>query len=259
MKKILLLSVLLAASCSTTVEFEGSTNFFNPPEVAGETAGISAQIEFGNSTKFVLAELEQAAIFSSQINARTDQGMTKDNVITAQASLGLGEQFEVYYRALADSSDPIGFKYQFWGTGQNKKEEGFKAMLFAGFGPEKEDKEKLTASNGSGTTRDYDSLIELSMYEIGISLGHRFNPKFLAYILPYYREFDSHTVLSSTTYPTIEFDKKAIVRGANLGFKLDPVERLFVIIETGYAHSQYSSSHQRDDYSLGGSVGITSF
>lgn len=259
MRNISILLALLATACSTTVEYQGSTNFYNAPEVIGRTGGVSAQVEYGNSTKFVLAELEQAAIFSSQINARTDQGMSKDNVFTGQAAIGLGEKFEAYYRALADSTDPVGFKFQFYGSSFDKKEEGFKALLFAGYGPESEDKEKMTASNGSGGSRDYDSEINLSLFEAGVSFGYRFNEQFIAYILPYYREFKSHSVLTSSSYPRIEFDKLSLIRGVNVGVKIDAVEKVYVMFESGYAHSQYSSNSRRDDYSLGGAFGITPF
>lgn len=260
MRKIIVLGCLcLISSCSTTIDYQGSTNLYTTPEVAGETMGITGQLEFGNSTKFALATLEQAAIFSSQINVNANSGMSKDNVLSAQAALGLGEKFEVYYRALADSPDLIGGKFQIIGDGSIKKTDQFKLLVFGGYGPGMEDDEKFTATNGSGGTREYDSKLDVSMTEIGLSLGQRFKKNFIAYLTPFYREFKAEATLTSSSYPTVLINKRSIIRGCNLGIRFETDTKFFINLEGGYAHSQYSSTVRRDDYSLGGAAGITSF
>jgi len=260
MRKVIFFSTFcFISSCSTTIDYQGSTNTYTSPEVAGETMGISGQLEFGNSTKFSLATLEQSNIFSSNINVDLSSGMAKDNVLSAQAALGLGKKFELYYRALADSPDLLGGKFQVLGEGAIKKADGFKLLVFGGYGPGMDDDEKFTATNGSGGSREYDSKLNVSMYEFGISLGQRFKKMYIVYLTPFYREFKADATLTSTSYPTVQINKKSIVKGCNVGVRLETDTKFFINLEAGYAHSQYSSTIQRDDYTLGGAAGITSF
>lgn len=258
MNYIVFLSLLFLTACSTTVDFHGSTNVFTGPEVIGKTLGFDGQLGLGNSTKFVLASLEQKAIFSSQIIANTDSGMNKDNNLNSHLGLGLGESFELYYRLLGDSPDPFGIKWQIIGSGINKKTEGFKFLIFGGVSGEFKDTGTLTASNGRGAKRSYDSSLKVSMTEFGSSLGYRVGPRGVFYITPFYRQYRAEANLTSASYPQILIDKNALVRGIALGAMIYFHSMIVMNLETGYAHSQYSSS-SLDDYTLGGSLGFNIF
>lgn len=255
----LLAVLLLLSGCSTTIDFHGSTNVFTGPEVIGKTFGFTGQLGFGNSTKFKLASLEQKAIFSSQAVANTDSGMIKDNNFNSHLGMGLGERFEVYYRMMGDSPDPFGVKWQIIGDGVNKKSDGLKFLIFAGIASTYNDKGSLTASNGSGTTRTYTTDLDVSMSEFGASVGYRPGPMFLFYTTPFYRQYGAEARLTSTSNPNLTIDKNAIVRGIAVGTMLNFSPKSVINIESGYAHSQYSSGAQRDDYLLGASLGLNLF
>lgn len=257
MKITVLFALLFLTACTTTVDFHGSTNIFTGPEVVGKTFGLDGQLGFGNSTKFVLGTLEQKAIFSSQISTNTDSGMTKDNNFNSQLGMGLGESFELYYRLMGDSPDPFGVKWQIIGSGVNKKTAGVKFLIFGGLSGQYKDKDTLKASNGSGTTRNYDSDLKVSMKEFGASLGYRVSPKGMFYTTPFYRQYRAKANLTSTSYPQLLIDKNALVRGVALGVMIN-FDALILNLETGYARSQYSDSHL-ENYSLGGNIGFYIF
>ena len=257
MNYIILISLFFLTACSTTVDFHGSTNIFTGPEVIGKTFGLDGQLGLGNSTKFILATLEQKSIFSSQITTNTDAGMHKDNNINSHFGLGLSESFELYYRMMGDSPDPVGLKWQILGSGVNKKAAGIKFLVFGGVSGSYTDNNKLTAANGSGASRTYSSNLKVSMTEFGASLGYRVNPNGLFYITPFYRQYGAKDNLTSTSYSDVIINKNALVRGIALGTIIN-FGALIVNLETGYAHSQYSST-RLDNYSLGGSLGFNVF
>ena len=256
-RQVLLL--LLLSSCTTTVDFHGSTNIFTGPEVIGTAFGIDGQVGLGNSTKFTLGTLEQKAIFSSQITTDTHAGINKDNNINSHLGLGLSESFEVYYRMMGDSPDPFGLKWQIIGDGVNKKTAGVKFLVFGGIARTYEDQSSLTAENGSGTKKTYDSDLKVSMTEFGASLGYRPGPKGLFYLTPFYRHFQAKANLTSTSYPTVAIDKEALVRGIALGAIVNFNPSTVLNIESGFTHSQYASSSQIDNYILGVSIGLNVF
>jgi hypothetical protein len=112
MKKIISILAIstFLVSCSTTLDFHIPTQSYMTPEVVGKTLGFRAQGTYSNSVKYRLAKLEQAAIFSSQINVSTDEGSSKDNVVNATLGLGLGNSVELYYRSYSDSPSLFGVK-----------------------------------------------------------------------------------------------------------------------------------------------------
>jgi hypothetical protein len=253
---LLFFILIFISGCSTTVDFHGSTNTFTSPEVVGKTLGLSGQFGFSSSNKFVLSTLEQASIFSSQIVVNNNAGLVKDNNIQTQIGLGLLDNYEFYYRAMGDSPDPIGFKWQIIGDGYEKKSNGYKLLIFAGAAPSYNDKGSLIATNGSGTTRSYNTDLKVSMVEVGSSFGYRMNAHSIVYMTPYYRKYKADAVLTSTTNPTYNINKEPIVRGVNVGASFNTDSNLVLMIEGGYSHSQYSSSQEVDDLAIGGSLGF---
>ena len=254
-----ILLFFILTGCSSTVDFHGSTNVFTGPEVVGKTFGVNAQVGVGNSSKFVLSTLEQKAILSSQIIVNNNSGIIKDNNLNSHIGLGIAESFELYYRMLGDSPDPFGLKWQLVGGGANKKEAGIKALVFAGIAPTYRNDNQLGAINGNGTTRSYQSTLKVGMTEFGASIGYRLSPLIVVYTTPFYRHYNADAVLTSTSYPTVLIDKNAIVRGVALGVIINFLPATVFNLESGYAHSQYSSSVERDDYSLGVSLGFNIF
>jgi hypothetical protein len=206
-----------------------------------------------------LATLENKAIFSSQINVSTESGMVKDNNFNSQVGMGIAESFELYWRPMGDSPNPIGLKWQIFGSPSIKKEVGVKILVFGGQALESgEDNDSITATNGQGVSKTYNSNLKVSMREFGASIGYRLNPNLLFYLTPFYRQYKAKADLTSPTYPTVNINKNAIVRGAAVGSTLT-INIMFITAEAGYAHSQYSSIDQRDDYTLGGSFGFNFF
>lgn len=251
------LTLFFILSCSTTVDFHGSTNTFTTPEVVGKNFGLRGGIGLSNSTKFELGKLEQAAIFSSQVRVDSEAAMIKDNHLTTQIGLGLFENIEVYYRAFGDAPDPIGVKWQVLGSGFLKKEDGLKLLVFVGASPKYSEAGSLTASNGSGTTRTYNTSLDVTMMEAGLSVGYRANKNVVYYLAPFYRSFDAKGSLTNNSYATVDISKEPLIRGVNLGISLNSDSNFFLTLESGYAHSQYTNSIEKDDYSLGGILGFT--
>jgi hypothetical protein len=249
--------VSLLSACSTTLDFHGQTTNYLTPEAPGKTLGISAQLEYGNSSKFILGTLEQSNIFSSQINVNTDQALAKDQVLSGQIGVGILENFEVYIRSVSDAPDLIMLKAQLWGDPALTASEGLKIAIAAGVGSG-EDKDTISASNGSGTTRTYQSDMENEVREVGASLGWRFNKTVLVFLSPFYRNYDVSAVLTSDTFPRTEIKGKGIVRGSSLGAQFNS-ESAYLIVQAGYAHSKWSTEYRRDDLTLGGAIGIHSW
>jgi hypothetical protein len=223
--------------------------------VVGKTLGVKAQGTFSNSTKYRLARLEQAAIFSSQVNVSTEEGTTKDNVLNGSLGLGLGNAVEATYRAYTDSPDLIGAKVQILGRDGFKKKEGLKLSLFGGYGAGEVDNKTLSASNGSGTTRNYNSVLDIKAYELGTSFGYRVNEALLPYLSYTYRSYDSTGTLSSSGLANQIIDGRAKVQSAQFGLLLSK-NSFFLQLEGGYAKSSWRNADERSDYTLGLSIGL---
>lgn len=254
---ILLLPILLlgVSSCSSTLDFHVPTQNFQTPEVVGDTVGFRGQMTYTNSTKFLLAKLEQSTIFSSQIDVSTEEGTIKDNVLNFTAGLGLGNAVEVTYRAYSDSPDLLGLKVQILGRDGGKREEGVKLSVFGGYGAAEVDNSNLTASNLNGGTRSYNSTLDVKSYEIGTVVGYRFTSWFLTYLGLNYRGSEAEGNLTSDSYPNQVLRNDAIIRSAQLGFQLNSGEK-YVLLEGGFATSIWKGLASRDDYTLGLSVGF---
>lgn len=256
MRVILILGLLcFFASCSSTLDFHVPTQSFSSPEVVGKTLAVKTQASFSNSTKYRLARLEQAAIFSSQVNVSTEEGTTKDNVFNATLGLGLGNAVEATYRAYTDSPDLLGAKVQIVGRDGVKKNEGIKLSVFGGYGSGEVDNKTLSASNGSGTTREYNSVLDIKAYELGTSLGYRVNQYLLPYLSYAYRSYDSEGTLTSSGLSDQVINGRAKVQSAQVGILLSK-EKLFLQFEGGFAKSKWRDAEERDDYTLGASLGL---
>jgi hypothetical protein len=250
-----LLILLLLSSCSSTLDFHVPTQSFSSPEVVGETLGFSAQTSFTNSTKFRLASLEQSAIFSSQVDISTEEGTSKDNTLNGTAALGLGQAVEAIYRRYTDSPDLLGAKVQLLGRDGPKKNEGWKMTLHGAYGKGEVDNKSLSVSNGSGTTRVYNSVLDIKAYELGGSFGYRMNEYFLPYLSYNYRSYDAEGNLSSTSFTDQVINGRAKVRSTQLGILLNK-NKFFIQFEGGHARSSWRNAKDRDDYTLGLSLGL---
>jgi hypothetical protein len=248
----------LFTSCSSTLDFHVPTQSFSSPEVVGETLGVTAQAAFSNSTKFRLARLEQAAIFSSQVDISTEEGTTKDNILNTSAALGLGNAVEATYRAYADSPNLIGAKVQLIGRDEGQKLEGIKLSLHAGYGSGQVDNKSLSASNGSGTTREYNSTLDIEAYELGSSLGYRLSETFMPYLSYNFLSYDAEGNLSSASFTDQTITGRAKVRSTQLGLLINK-SRFYLQLEGGHAKSTWRGADSRDDYTLGLSLGMRIF
>ena len=241
-------------SCSTTLDFHVPAQVFMTPEVIGKTLGVRTQGDFSNSTKFQLARLEQSNIFSSQINVSTEQGTVKDNSLNLMGALGLGTFTEVYLRRYHDAPLFYGVKVQLIGSGEDKREEGYKFSVFGGYGSDEVDRKSITATNGSGGSRTYDAVLDIDAYELGATLGYRLSKKVLPYLSYSYRSFDASGDLTSPTEQDLMISGIADVKSVQFGTVID-IEKTYCLIEAGYVQSKWRDSSARDDYSLGVSFG----
>lgn len=258
--KNLILALLYSTflvGCSSTLDFHVPTQNFQTPEVVGDTVGIRVQSTFSNSTKFLLAKLEQRTIFSSQIDVSTEEGTVKDNVLNLLGGLGLGNTVELTYRMYSDSADLFGAKVQLLGRDGGKREEGFKLSVLGGYGKAEVDNSNLTASNLNGGTRTYNSTLDVASYELGFVGGYRFTSWFLLYLAGNYRSSEAEGKLSSATETDVTLKNDAIIRSAQLGLQFNNEQR-YILLEGGFAESVWKGLNNRTDYTLGLSIGWAS-
>lgn len=251
----LIFFTFLIVSCSTSLDFHSPTQNFITPEVAGRTARLRGQIEYSNSTKFRMAELEQETIFSSQVNVSTEKGTTKDNILNGMLGVGLGNSVEVHFRNYSDSADILGVKVQLLGRDGGTLKEGVKASVFLGAGSSETDDDNLTASNLSGTTRVYRSTLNVSTVEYGAVVGYRFNQKVLTYLSLAKRDSEAEATLTSSEHSNLEINADATITNAQLGLQGNN-DDLYFLLEAGYARSKWQGLEARNDYSLGLGIGL---
>ena len=247
--------LLLLGSCSTTLDFHVPTQSFSAPEVLGESLAVSTQATFSNSTKYRLSRLEQSSIFSSQIDVSTEEGTTKDNILNFTGAVGLGNAVEATYRSYADSPNLVGAKVQLLGRDGVKKKEGLKLSLQAGYGTGEVDNKTLSSSNGSGTTRSYNAVLDIDAYELGGSFGYRLNEYFLPYLSYSFRSYDATGNLTSASFTDQTIRGRAKVQSTQLGLLMSK-NKLFIQFEGGHARSSWRGADERDDYTLGLSIGL---
>jgi hypothetical protein len=252
----LLFALLFLSSCSTTLDFHVPTQNFMTPEVVGKSLGIRTQTTFSNTTKFRLAKLEQAKLFSSSIRISTEEGTTKDNTLNFTGGVGIGNALEVTYRSYRDSPDLIGVKAQILGRDGGKRQEGVKLSIHGGYGSSEVDNKTLTATDTSGTTRSYNSVLDVEGFEFGGVIGYRLSDKFLPYFSYNYRHFEANGNLTSDSFTNQSIDGVAKVQSLQFGVDLT-VNTLHILLESGYANSRWRELEQRDDYTLGLSIGFT--
>lgn len=210
---------------------------------------------YTNSTKFLLAQLEQSTIFSSQIDVSTEEGTVKDNVLNLTGGLGLGNAVEITYRAYSDSPDLLGAKVQILGRDGGKRERGVKFSVLGGYGSGETDNSTISASNLSGGTRSYNSTLDVKSYELGAVLGYRLTNSFLVYLAANYRSSEAEGNLTSASFPDQVLRNDAIIRSGQLGIQVNKDEK-YVLLEGGFATSIWKGLASRDDYTLGLSVGF---
>jgi hypothetical protein len=255
---VILISMLLfTVSCSTTIDFHVPTQSFVTPEVVGRTLGGRAQATYSNSVKYRVARLEQASIFSSQINVSTEEGSTKDNIVNATFGLGLGNAVELYHRLYMDSASIWGAKLQLLGRDGETRSEGYKMAFFAGGGSGTVDEKTITATNGDGASRSYNAVLKVRGLEYGFSLGHRFNKNFLLYTSGTVREHKAKTELTSDSYDDLSIVGRSQMKQLSIGLTIDSSDKsIYVIAEGGWVELQWKDQKNSYDYALGASIGL---
>jgi hypothetical protein len=227
------------------------------PEVTGEAGSARAQATYSNSVKYKLASLEQAAIFSSNINVSTESGTNKDNILNLTAAVGLGNALELMYRSYRDSPDLFGAKVQLIGRGEKDKE-GLRLSLFTGYGASEVDNKSITATNGSGSSRSYQATLDIKAFEAGASIGYRVNKNVIPYLSYTFRNYEADANLTSDSYDNQSIKGTAKLNQASFGVQVNANTKqpIYTLLEAGYVKSTWAGADSREDYTLGASVGI---
>jgi hypothetical protein len=118
-KIISLLSIVLLVSCSTELKYTMNNAKFLTPEARGKLLKGDVSLSYQTVNKVVISEAFDPIIFNLPASATDVNQIRNSGNISLPINLGLMEQLDFY---TIDSK--YGFKYQFVGAGDEKREEG---------------------------------------------------------------------------------------------------------------------------------------
>lgn len=219
MTKILLI-LLFLSGCATDIDYKIPAHRFVDPETrgtalfAGEASGF-AQISYQTGHKITMTEVYDFGVFGTTVD--DGQALSRTTNMGLQAGLGILPMFDVHIRDNGDSPTMLIGKIQLLGAYGKERKEGVKFALWGGAGSMEEDVGTLTVTNSS-SSNTYAGKIEVTPWEVGSSLGYRFDSFSMLYLNGVYARYPSTSTLTGTT-PTVIVKGDAKFEAIALGFK----------------------------------------
>lgn len=231
---ILLILLQLFVSCAVDIDYKIPVHRFMDPETQGtkifngEVDGM-IQLSIQKDHKLTMTEVFDFSVFGTSVSE--DQAFSHTSNVGLQLGLGLFPMMDLYYRENGDSPAMVVAKFQVFGTHAKEMAEGFKLGLWAGAGHMDENEGTLTVAN-NGSSRTYSGEIEVTPWELGLTLGQRFSPNFILYLNALHARYDSKSTLTSNVHPTVTVEGEAQLSALNLGLKYS-VNRFALHLEFG--------------------------
>lgn len=263
MKKILfLLGTILISSCSIDVDYHMPAARFSTPETTGGTIdGLKikgdAQLNIGSSNKITLGEVYSIVVFNLDPTVSTGTSIDRSFALGAKASLSLLQKLDIYYRAVHDSPDLLGLKFQLFGASEAESKEGFKMAIAAGYGASDKSEGTLSVSNNGSSNRDYSASIKVKAWDVNFINGYRTSKSSLYYLNTFYSTYKTEGLLSSTTFANVNVRGTSRSYGGLLGFKYSTEnDRAYLLLEVGATHARWEKQLDTTGLTTGGALGI---
>lgn len=206
----LILTLILASSCSTQLKYHMNNHKFLTPETKGEFLKGDISLSYQQTQKAILAEAFNFYIFNSSVN--TLPSMSRSSSVDIPIDLGLFRRLDFF---TLDSK--YGLKYQFWGAPENEKAIDYKAALSLAYGYDDQNSSDVTYTSGS-TSRTYSTKMKVSSYDASLLLGYRFSELQLIYVNLFRDSYKYKGTLSSNQFATVNASGESYNQGALLGF-----------------------------------------
>ncbi|MFT6068974.1 MAG: hypothetical protein ACJAT2_002219 [Bacteriovoracaceae bacterium] len=259
---ILIIGTILISSCSIDVDYHMPAARFSTPETTGGSfvdlkIKGEAQINVGSSNKITLGEVYSIVVFNIDPTVSTQASLDRSFSFGGLAHLSLVERLDLYYRAVHDSPDLIGLKFQFIGAPEAKSEEGLKMALAMGFGSSDQSEGTLNVSNNGSNPRSYSASIEVEAYDLNLITGYRTSKSSLYYLNTYYAAYKSEGKLSSTTFGTENVRGTSRSYGGLFGFKYSTKnDRAYLLLEVGATHARWEKQLDNTSFTSGAAFGV---
>ena len=261
-KILLLLGTILITSCSIDVDYHMPAARFSTPETTGGSlVGLKikgdAQVNFGTSNKITLGEVYSIVVFNLDPTVSTGTSIDRSYAFGAKAALSLLEKLDIYYRAVHDSPDLVGLKFQVFGASEAEAKEGFKMALAAGHGASDKSEGTLAVSNNGSSKRDYSASIKVKAWDVALINGYRTSKSSLYYLNTFYSAYKTHGKLTSVSFGTENVKGTSRSYGGLLGFKFSTEnERAYFLLELGATHARWEKQLDTTGFTSGAGIGL---
>lgn len=235
---------------------------FSTPETTGGTLVDlklkgNAQLTVGTSQKVTLGEVYSIVVFNIDPTVSTQASIDRSFAFGANANLSLIERMDIYYRAVHDSPDMLGLKFQFIGAPEAKSEEGIKMAVAMGYGASEKSEGNLTVSNNGASARDYSASIEVDAWDLNLISGYRTSKRSLYYLNTFYSTYKTEGKLTSTTFGVENVRGTSRSYGALFGMKYSTSnDRAYFLLELGATHARWEKKIDTTGLTSGLGIGL---
>lgn len=238
-----------------------AARFATPETTGGSFVDLklkgNAQLTVGTSQKITLGEVYSIVVFDLDPTVSTQASIDRSFAFGANAHLSLIERIDLYYRAVHDSPDMLGLKFQFVGAPEAKSEEGLKMALAMGYGASEKSEGTLTVSNNGASSRDYTASIEVDAWDINLITGYRTAKSSLFYLNTFYSTYKSEGKLTSVSFGTENVRGTSRSYGGLLGMKYSTKnDRAYFLLELGATHARWEKSIDTTGLTSGLGIGL---
>lgn len=239
----LLTFVVLGSVSCAHIDYNMPVNRFDTPETKGHFFGGEIALDYKTSQKITLAEAYDAVVIPLHGVVDTTVTIRDSRTLSTRSQLGLLSRLDAYARGTADGPSTYGLKFQFVGEGEDKLSTGFKGAISAGYGTMSENGEQTidkTWGTPKTTVRDtYKTDLDVSVKEVSLLLGQRFDKNFLAYLNFFGASYQTKASFLQNGVEQFHTDKTSEQYGVLLGLRAG--EKSSLKIETGVAQAKWGS------------------
>jgi len=251
---------LLLTSCAKVdVDYHMPLNRYETPEVRGERWNGYASLNGSSTQKVTLTEVYDDTVFNTGPSVDNEPKMEKAFALGLRAGLNLFENFDIFYRAVHDSPDQFGMKYQMMGEGNQKKTVGHKMASSFAFGTtDRSDGDLTLQSDVSSTTRTYNSNLKISTWDFSWLYGYRTHDWLLLYSNVFWTQYKVESTLTSNVHPEVSVTGIAKTKGLLLGARFNGSKSHgFFTLEGGVVNTNWNGDINTTTYTLGSDIGFT--
>tara|TARA_R110002072_G_scaffold64203_4_gene159594 strand:- start:38177 stop:38977 length:801 start_codon:yes stop_codon:yes gene_type:complete len=254
--------LFLISSCAVLdIDYHMPMTKFDTSETIGSEILENSEYKFqvqagiGATHKVTLAEVIDPIIFNETVN---DKSSIDSSVhLNSAATIGIIPRLDISLRVGIDTPPIFGAKFQFLGSGEVKRKEGWSGSIVMKAGGGEKDEGRLTTRNStSSDVRTYSAKVDFKTYESSLIFGHRINRSTLFYFNNFYTYYDVTGDLTSTTLASVNVNGISRQYGSLIGGKFHSKNNVFLIIEGGLVKATWENQASSTDGAYGLSLGL---